>query len=443
MATLVETLARDYLGGDLAPDAYEALRGIDDEVPEKQDWVRRIFQRMEQARFRPQDFSIGMASLMATTGPPQLAWDGMIPPVTSAGRHAHLDDYLESNLWHSVSGGDRILDVGCGFPPLTTVDVAARFSECSVLGIDVAFGRYLVFDEQGDYACFNAASELFYFQDPAFTPERMQALRRDRAGTVARFSALRDQLEPLLPEGDYFAEAHLAGARIVRNPVAGYETENLRFRSAGIGEAGLPQADIIRCMQVLWFFDAAWQDRARQWFLRTLSPGGILTYGQNAAGSDSRCFIWQRDGEALVPREFALSPDNLRPTLGVLPWAAIHEDDREAPTRAAVIGAIWDGNEGFRREFDEALDHILADLSYQARRPDGFLGAMPIGWTATQLTATRKAVNDRLDAEGWTERAAEQLREKGYHAWRNTVGDLAIDPLEWGWEPTADRGETP
>jgi hypothetical protein len=266
----------------------------------------------------------------------------------------------------------------------------------------------------------------------------MQALRRDRDGTVARFTALRDQLEPLLPVGDGFAEARSAGARIVRNPVAGYETANLSFRDAGVGATEVPPADIIRCMQVLWFFDAAWQLRARQWSLRTLQPGGIVTYGQNAAGSDSRCYIWQCEADAVVPREFALSPDNLRPNFGPLPWAVIHQDDEEATTRAAVIGALWGGSERFRSEFDEALDHILADLDYQARRPDGFLGAIPVGWSAAQLTTARKAVNDRLDAGGWTERAADQLRKQGYNTWRNATGDLAVDPLGWGWEPVKD-----
>ncbi len=50
MATFVEALAWQHLGGDLAQDAYEALRSIEDEPPEMQGWIRRIFEGMERGR---------------------------------------------------------------------------------------------------------------------------------------------------------------------------------------------------------------------------------------------------------------------------------------------------------------------------------------------------------------------------------------------------------
>lgn len=443
MPTLVEQLARKHLGGDLAPDAAAMLASIDNEHPEIQGWVRRMFLQLEQAAARPQDFSLGMAWGVATVIPQSLphVWGGMVQPISFPGRHAHLDDYLTMNPWRSLRAGDALLDVGCGFPPFTTIELANRFPDCTVRGIDVAFAQHLVYDAAGDYACFGADGVLRYFQYGARSPERMNALNRDRDATVARFAALKSQLEPLLGPGDGFAEASSFGARIVRDPLGACATPNLDFREAGVGDPHIGPVDFVRCQNVLRWFDLDWRNKARQWFLQILRPGGILMHGMNLPSTDSLYVLWQRDGDTLVPREFALSLDHLRPTSAAV-WWTMYEDDDEARTRAAVLHALWEGNDTFRAEFDAALDGILAALDYQSRRPDGFLGAMPVGWSPEQLTAVRIAINDQLDAGGWAERAAEALRKRGYHAWRNAVGDLSVDPLEWGWDPLTDHGET-
>ena len=75
----------------------------------------------------------------------------MVPPITLEGRHSGIDEYMARNRWRKLEKGNRFLDLGCGFPPKTTLDSAKRFPESQLTGADPSFGRYLVQDPNGDY----------------------------------------------------------------------------------------------------------------------------------------------------------------------------------------------------------------------------------------------------------------------------------------------------
>jgi len=48
----------------------------------------------------------------------------------------------------------------------------------------------------------------------------------------------------------------MQGARLIAHPLRLYETPNLQLIQAGIGSK-MPAANIVRCFNVLGFFDAA------------------------------------------------------------------------------------------------------------------------------------------------------------------------------------------
>lgn len=80
-----------------------------------------------------------------------------------SGRHRKLDQYVAGgNPWQEPSGEGVFVDLGCGFPPFTTVETAQRLRDWRVVGVDPAFGRYLVYDADGAYACFDARRHLRY-----------------------------------------------------------------------------------------------------------------------------------------------------------------------------------------------------------------------------------------------------------------------------------------
>ena len=69
------------------------------------------------------------------------AWAGIVPPITFSNRHVLLEDYMEKNQWCPLKQGNQVLDMGCGFPPLTAIDLAKRFPKVNIIGADRSFGK--------------------------------------------------------------------------------------------------------------------------------------------------------------------------------------------------------------------------------------------------------------------------------------------------------------
>ena len=94
---------------------------------------------------------------------------------------------------------------------------------------------------------------------------------RNPPETFRRFEDLFRQLAPRLPQPDTGEPTSVenGGARLLRNPIATFETSNLRLIRAGIG-TDMEAVDIIRIFNVLMYFDGDFRQRADQWALRTL-----------------------------------------------------------------------------------------------------------------------------------------------------------------------------
>lgn len=156
----------------------------------------RVFRLMRMAQFEPTDLSLFTAWAIGFSAPRTVpsAWNNAVPPVTMAGRHHKLDDYIAGNSWHQPHDEPVLVDLGCGFPPFTTVESAVRLPGWQVIGVDPSFSRYLVYDERGDYACVDDDGRVGYYRTATVDP--------DPAATRARFRRLLDRLLPLLPAED-------------------------------------------------------------------------------------------------------------------------------------------------------------------------------------------------------------------------------------------------
>lgn len=437
MPTFIEQLAEQHLGDPLPADFIELTRPLDDASEEARGWMRRAFRAMERERFRPRDFSEELAAALVRL-PSTLpgAWLGSPPSITQPGRHARLDDYLEHNRLRPPQADDLLIDVGCGFPPVTTLDTAARFPALQILGIDPGIGHYLVYDAAGDYAVFGRTGDLRFCYPGEATPERRAQLLGDIPGARAHFQEAFARLLPLLPTGDNPAEVRDRDERILREPVRSYETPRMHFSTAAIGDEDVPQADFIRCMNVLGYFPPSFERATREWAGSRLRFGGLFLQGANGPiGRGETYSVWQRGERQLVPREFALGPSELRSSQAIS-WWTLYENDTEMELRTSVLGALWSLDDAFRSAFDDAFDALLAQFDFGARRPDGFLGAPTPGLTVAASRERWAAIESRLVADGWVDRAAEALtRSTGKRAWRNAIGHLAVDPVEWGWDP--------
>lgn len=425
MSSIVDQWNAAYFDYRLSPGALAALSPLNEASTDAQLLADRAFRLMRLARIDAADLSVLTARTLGNvpkTVPS--AWDGAVPPVTMAGRHHKLDKYLAANPWHRPTGQPVLVDLGCGFPPFTAIDSAATLAGWRIIGVDPSFDRYLVYDDRGDYACFDDDEQLRFYQSGIRDP--------DTAATRERFRRLLRHLLSLLPgkEGDEFAEVEYDGTRLVRNPLRRYETDTVLLTRGEVGSFSVEGGvDVIRCMNVLMYFDQAFRERAVQWAGMLLRPGGLLVCGSNWAHSiSSRYTVYQECDGSLETREFAFSIDNLRP-IALAPWYALHDDNAENLCNAEAVGIIR-SDESFRRRFDDRLDVLLAQAGICHRGSDGFLGSADEGLTPADIEERGAALIEQLDGEGFVDGAVTVLRQAGRNAWRNAVGHVAMKPVQ-------------
>jgi hypothetical protein len=419
-----------YFDGMLSTAVMEHLESINDERPEVQSFVERMARQMKDQRFHARDFNEVKAwvlgSFLAKILPG--AWGGMVPPITLEGRHADVDEYMARNRWRKLGKGDAFLDLGCGFPPRTTIDSAKRFPDVQLVGADPSFGRYLVQDPNGDYACFDDERDLLYFQTPSNEADRWEALFEHPVATKDRFfSYLQDALDDLPDEPGVFARTEVRGFEVSKNPVLQYERDNLRFERGGVGATDLGEYAMVRLFNVLCYFDHDFRRTTLEWLGGVVEDGGLFLTGMDWSRSrNARYAVYQAEGGCLVPREFAFSVEGIRP-IEIISWFALHDDDFEMQALAELIGTIRT-DEHFRTEYDRAYDALLAETGYTSRKADGFLGTAAEDVDPAVFDSVAETVGKGLETKGFPQRAAETLNAAGYDAWVNCVGHIAVDP---------------
>ena len=421
-------LVKEYLGANL-PGALADKISFPKLPLEARGVILRMLALMRRASYPATEFNPQMIHLLSTVTPGMLpsAWGGRIPPVTWPGRHGKLDAYVTQQPGPSSNGQPVFIDLGCGFPPVTTADTAKYMQEWSVFGVDRSFARYVLYDAEGYYACFGPDGAFEYFQP------QMKPLHDHPKAVRARFESLFADLHPQLKG---FNERHSKtvekdGNRLVYNQIRDFETKYLKFVESDIENLQLPLARAIRCMNVLLYFEKPVRDRMRLSIGAMLEDGGMLICGFNHPfGIYLRYAVYKKDPAGIRPSEFAFSPDNLRP-LGVGPWLTIQDSDEEAELLADLIGVIR-SDRIFWPDFNHYVDTLQERHGICVRGVDGYNHFTKEAQTAPPAVMMEKtaALWQQLKAEGYTDGAVAALERAGYEAWKNPVGDIAVLPPE-------------
>lgn len=389
--------------------------------------ILRMLALMKRSSYPATEFNSHMIWLLSTVTPGMLpsAWQGKIPPLTSPGRHRKLDAYVTQQIRSSHNEKPVFIDLGCGFPPVTTMDTALYLPGWSVLGVDCSFACHVIYNSQGHYACFNRDGEFQYFQS------QMKPLHDTPESVRAQFKLLFEDLFPQLKGmGDQTSETvEKDGNRLVYNHIRDFETNNLKFIESDIEGLQLTSARVIRCMNVLLYFEKSARDRMRSLIGARLDDSGILICGFNHPfGIYARYAVYKKDATGIWPCEFAFSPDNLRP-LGIGPWLTIRDKDEEAELLADLTGAIR-SDKAFWAQFNHRVDTLQEKHGICSRGDDGFHHFMDETQTALSngvMEKTRQLWHE-LELTGYTDGVVEALNRAGYKAWKNPVGDIAVFP---------------
>ena len=391
--------------------------------------VLRFLDLMRRSKSPATEINSQMIHLLSTVTPGMLpsSWAGRIPPVTFQGRHKKLDKYVLNLKKPQNNPHPTFIDVGCGFPPVTTVDTANTLPDWRVYGVDRSFFRYVVYDAENHYACFNRYGQFQYYQSSAKPLDETPEIVRER------FRSLFIELcAGMNAPHEHDSEAvEKDGCKLITNHIRNFESENLTFLKSDLEELDLPPADFIRCMNMLLYFDDGMRKTMNEHLARLLEENGLLMTGFNHPfGIYARYTVYRKNGGGTRPVEFAFSLDNLKP-LGIGPWMTIADNDREAELLADLSAAIRSDND-FWPQFNRRVDILREKTGLCVRDDKGFLCFTNEGKTAHPFTVMSKMKElwQMMDGEGCTDGAVKALSKAGFTAWKNHVGDVAVLPPE-------------
>ena len=422
-----DELVHEYLGQPL-PDGLAAAFDMTALPAEPQAFIGRMLALMQRSGFPVTDFTPYLIHWISVTVPGTLpgAWGGRIPPLTLPGRHRKLDALVAAG---AHANGDRqslFIDVGCGFPPVTTVDTAASFANWQVYGIDRSFAEYVLYDSEGHYACFDRTGTFRYFQ--ALMNASGRALYADPQATRNRFTAAFENLRPLVKDsdGETSQTVEKDGHRLIQHHIRDFERDNLKFIESDFIGLDLSPAAVIRCMNVLIYYES---DRRRQMLSQAgdlLDDNGILIAGTNGLGVQTRYAIYRKQSDELVMDAFAFGLDNAGHIV-FMPFFSIHEKDPEAMLLAELT-AVLRRDPGFGPRFGQRQDELLEQHGICRRDAAGFFVFPDEGMSPAEYLKVNAMIWQQLEDEGYTDRAVRVLQQAGYEAWKNPVGDVAVRP---------------
>ena len=422
-------LVAHYLGGQI-PAPMVAGISFPALPTDVQHFITRMFILMQKADFPATDFTPTLIWQLANLIPGFLpcAWSGRVPPLTLPKRNAKIDDYVGKHSWPDGLVDPVFVDMGCGFPPITTTDSAAALPGWHVFGVDRFFSDYVVYESGGNYACFNGQGVFQYFQ-PKMDVAGI-GMYQNPAEVRLRFERIFEELHPLFSQATVQISERVEknGNTLIHHPIRNYEAPNLTFLQSEMEEVQVPPAQVIRCMNTLMYFAPEIRQRLLVQAGALLDDNGILIVGANLMGGAScRYAVYKRDNQSILPTEFALSLDNLRP-ISVMPWYTLHDDDPEAMLLADVLRQIR-ADRPFWRVFSNRLDELMVQHGLFQRHSNGFLYALEGEQSATDFAQRTSRLWWQVEAEGFTDGAVDALNRAGYTAWKNPVGDIAIRPI--------------
>ncbi|MEO7275498.1 MAG: hypothetical protein ABIX28_20730 [Vicinamibacterales bacterium] len=414
-----------YFAGGLAVEVLDRISALPVDREDARAFVERMFRSMHGAGFAATEVSLLQADILAALLSRLLPgnWEGRVPPITIAGRHGKLDQLVAQTAADDALPR-TLIDVACGFPPLTTVDTATTLAGWQVTGVDRSLPAYLVNDPHGNYAVFDGDGRATYFQPLVPSADNWTTLLRDWEASRQRFERL---LQALLAErvrlGGPDRVEH-DGATLEVQPVHAYAHDRLRFVAADLADAHLPPAGVVRCCNMLMYFNRAFRTAALAQLADLLEPNGLLVCGSDwIFTTEARYFTYRKRDGRLADCEFAFSLDNVAP-LGILPWYTLNDDDVEIEVLMRLVG-ILRADRRFIDRFLEAADAIRAELGLPSRVSGRTAAPAIHNASPADLWILSARHSERL-AEAFGAAAVEALGRQGLEARINSVGHIAV-----------------
>nr|WKN35442.1 hypothetical protein K4G66_24005 [Tunicatimonas sp. TK19036] len=184
---------------------------------------------------------------------------------------------------------------------------------------------------------------------------------------------------------------------------------------------------VIRCFNVLYYFDDSFFENALKWLAKTTREEGVVLIGGNWAAS-TECYynVSKKQGDVLVNKEFAFSLDCINP-IGIVTWFANYDDDRQTNQLLKYI-SILRKDKVFMETFHTFNDGQRKKYGICPRDEQGYYGIPDPTINPQELWVRVGAMSQEFHQSGLSQQAADVLKRTGLHAIVNEVGHLAVIP---------------
>lgn len=418
MKQIVSRWNRAYFEGRLSNTCLAELDLIDTEDEELTAFVDNFLFYLHEAGCPAEDLSpLGARFLaqIAKSYMPSL-W-GKIPPITREGRLRVMDRVAHHSLSIAPNDAIRFLDVGCGYPPVTTIETARACPGWSCVGIDPNFPALILTDTDADtVGCFDESGRLVYIQylkgplQPA-----LEVIERDQRRLVSKWSEIQTHAS--------LRERFLADGRLIHHPEEQYEGDNLAFVASDlVGLQDCEPFDLVRCMNVFMYYSGREIIENIRHTKHLLNDLAFFICGNapEVMSSTARYLAFQKKDSDLVPVLYGIDLAKLSRRDGN-GWWAFHKDQPDTLFLAKLISFVA-GNQELHAHLINVVDRLERELGYSERDSDGFLQQR--GFISS--TADNDQLNQRL-AEECGQEIQDYLRSNGLHADITPYAHLVID----------------
>ena len=418
----------EHFFGKRIPEGMTASFSMSKLSKEAQEFIVRMLALMKRAGYTVTAFNPHLIRWLSATVPSTLpgAWGGRIPPLTLPGRHKKFDTYVAGLQTGPEHEQPIFVDVGCGFPPVTSADTAKKLKQWKIYGVDRTFAAYVLYDENGHYACFDRKGGFQYFQ--ALMNRSGRAFYANPEAARNHFQDLFMDLFPLLERLDETQSETVEKNRnrLIRDHIRDFETDNLTFIETDFADLKLPPVHVVRCMNVLIYFEPETRKKMLEQIGEFLDENGTVITGTNGLGIQSRYAVYRKVAGRLSRDAFAFGLDNIGDIV-FMPFFTIHENDPEAMLLADLIGTLR-SSRTFWPEFSKRHDELLQERGICKRTSDGFLNFENNEMQTADYLRENALMWWKIEEEGFTDMAVNVLVSAGYQAWKNEVGDIAVRP---------------
>ena len=416
-----------YYDGDLPPSIMEVLLGVERRGPEIQELTERIIRFASESGIPAKRLSpLGLASFgdgSAESRLPALN-GGHVPPLTLPGRHGKLDELiqlLDGPGWRSK----KMLDYGCGYPPVTTVDFSNAMPGWRIVGLDPLVQPYFLYSPEGDIAIFDAFHRCL-----RLTPNGDKDTA-DRTRFFADTSVREHFLQKLLKleshtDGTDYCEYSEEDWKLVANPFSEHRSERVNFVATDSDSAENEPFSVVRCMNVFMYMETRTQ------FLESISkvlePDGMVIAGRDAiASAEATLFIYRFYGDRLRAEEFCFSVDCLRPS-AIMPWYTFYDTDPDTVAMVSLSRVLRQNRE-FSRTLDSAFDDLWRRLGWYEFEDD-----LPVpvtdfgGWAKGFRIVLDLIATTQIQGVAITDLVVEELVARGIDTRKNEIGFISVVP---------------